>query len=56
MKCPACGKRLYRIQAGEYACPNNDCPSNIGKTVNSEWYGTQEEINSMFRPSEVKQT
>ena len=55
MKCPACGKRIYVIQRGleEYICVNEECPAKTG-SVNPEWYGTQEQINKMYRGSEQK--
>ena len=54
MKCPACSTWLHVIHRGhgEYACPNSDCPEKKDFLC-PEWYGhTQEEINSMYRPSE----
>lgn len=50
MKCPACGTRLRKIiyMAGEYICPNDDCPAGT-TAISSEWYGdNQEEINKMW--------
>ena len=58
MKCPACKKRLSRInsqQTGEYICPNDECPANkelwdmYGSAGHFEFYGTQqEEINTQW--------
>lgn len=52
MNCPACSSKLYRIQPGEYSCPNPDCPERDShqSSIDAEWYGnTQKEINKMYR-------
>lgn len=49
MQCPVCKEQLTLInpsQIGEYACLNDECPSNDSGMIHSEFYGvTQAEIN-----------
>ena len=48
MRCPACGKRLYKIMEGEWYCDNPDCPQ-AGGFANPEFYGlNQEEIDNNY--------
>ena len=50
MKCPACGKRIYKIEYtdGEYVCYNDECPE-MEKGSPQEFYGlTQKEIDKNY--------